>query len=250
MQSPVSVVIPSYNAGRWVEQAIESVLRQTRPPRQIIVVDDGSNDDTEQRIKHYGRQVQYIRQENQGVSAARNRGIAEVTEEFIAFLDADDVWHPRKLQMQMAVFAAAPDLVLLGTSSFDWPQHYIPDADIQAHVRAVTWRQLVVKNRLVTSSVVSRRAALHLAGPFDVLLQGPEDRDLWLRICQKGSAGVLEAPLTGYRALEGSVSRQSDRCYQGMRRIIAKLDAGNAWNGDWLLRRKALAYVEHSAAWI
>ena len=141
-------------------------------------------------------------------------------------------------------------MALLGTSSFDWPAEHPPEVAESGRVVPVSWRQLVVKNRLVTSSVVARRAALIEANMFDTSLQGPEDRDLWLRVAERGRVAVLDAPLTGYRSVEGSVSRHCDRCYLGMRRIISKLDERHAWNGDWMLRQKALAYVEHSSAWI
>src|SRR4051812_1301977 len=100
----VSVIIPTYNSAALLAQAIASVLAQSVLPAEIIVVDDGSTDATEQLVQCHGSRVKYVRQRNQGVSAARNRGVASASGEFIAFLDADDVWHPRKLELQMAAF--------------------------------------------------------------------------------------------------------------------------------------------------
>ena len=102
MQAPVTVIIPTYNCGPFVAEAVDSVLAQTLPPAGIIVVDDGSSDDTPQRLERYRGLIQYVTQRNQGVSAARNRGLLLADTEFVAFLDADDVWHPRKLELQMA----------------------------------------------------------------------------------------------------------------------------------------------------
>jgi glycosyltransferase involved in cell wall biosynthesis len=94
---PVSVVIPAYNAASVLPRAIESVLGQTSRPEEVIVVDDGSTDNTAQVATQYGPSITYIRQDNAGASAARNRGIAEATGEWIAFLDSDDEWLPPKL---------------------------------------------------------------------------------------------------------------------------------------------------------
>src|SRR6185437_11144924 len=95
----VSVVIPTYNSGPLVTEAVESVLAQTLPAAEVLVVDDGSTDDTPERLAAYGERIRYLPQANQGVAAARNRGIREATGDLIAFLDADDVWHPRKLEI-------------------------------------------------------------------------------------------------------------------------------------------------------
>lgn len=249
-RAPVSVVIPTFDSGRFVTQAIDSVLAQTLPPSQIIVIDDGSRDDTHERLVPYAEHVLYVRQENQGVSAARNHGIRQATSEFVAFLDADDVWHPCKLELQMGALSRSPDLGLLGTHSFDWPAVAFPDVPRSAHgpLRFVDWQDLVVKNHLWTSSVVVRRRVLLQAGPFDTKMQGPEDRDLWLRIAECAGVANLELPLMGYRDVPGSVSKRAETCYRSMRRILHKLDERKMWRGRWLLRRKAYSYVYHSCS--
>ena len=114
----------------------------------------------------------------------------------------------------------------------------------------ISWSDLVVKNRLTTSSVVARASVLRVAGEFDTSLQGPEDRDLWIRIARIARVGNLDLPLTGYRLAPGSVSMQPHRCRQGMLRILSKLDDGDAWRGSLWLRRKAYAYVYHSCSYI
>ena len=107
----VSVVIPAYNCAAYVGQACDSVLSQTYTDWEIIVVDDGSKDDTRLVLDKYGdRRVRYVYQENQGVSLARNHGIQLARGEFVAFLDADDFFLPDKLASQIAVFAAQPNL--------------------------------------------------------------------------------------------------------------------------------------------
>ncbi len=101
----VSVVIPTYNAASWIAETLESVLAQTVQPAEIIVVDDGSTDDTAVVLDPYQNRIRHICQDNAGVSAARNRAIEAANGEFIAFLDSDDIWHPQKLEYQMDVFA-------------------------------------------------------------------------------------------------------------------------------------------------
>ena len=128
-----------------------------------------SKDDTGDRVAAFGARVRYVRQANQGVSAARNHGVRLRRQQFVAFLDADDVWHPVKLGMQMDLFAREPDLALVGTKYFHWPAARFPDIDQgrSSQVSRVSWADLIVKNRLSTSSIVARREALVRAGPFD-----------------------------------------------------------------------------------
>src|SRR5262245_22134264 len=215
----VSVVIPTYNSGPLVVEAVRSVLAQSRPAAEIIVIDDGSTDDTRERLADFASQIRYIHQPNQGVAAARNHGVRAASCEWVAFLDADDVWHPRKLEYQLVALEARPDLVLLGTATLDWPVCSWP-ADALNGPRQpiqVEWKRLLVKNYFTTSSVMVRRSILEQAGPFDTTLQGPEDYDLWLRIAELGPVANLPLPLTGYRAVSGSLSRQAARMERDMR---------------------------------
>ncbi|MHC4386164.1 MAG: glycosyltransferase family 2 protein, partial [Planctomycetota bacterium] len=105
----ISVVIPAYNIEDYIERAIDSVLAQTRQPEEIIVVDDGSTDATAQKIKAYGDQVRYIHQANKGLSGARNTGIRQAQNEWVAFLDGDDEWLPEKLQLQSELLTRNPE---------------------------------------------------------------------------------------------------------------------------------------------
>src|ERR1039457_5279759 len=105
-----SAVIPTYNRARFVGEAIDSILAQTRPVDEIIVVDDGSTDDTIERLKKYAPAIRCVSQQNRGPSAARNRGIKEAHCDFVAFLDSDDLWIPRKIELQLDFFAQHPDI--------------------------------------------------------------------------------------------------------------------------------------------
>src|SRR5262249_55055052 len=109
----VSVLIPCYNGARVVGAAIDSALRQIAPPHEIIVVDDGSTDETASVLESYGSQIRLLRQENRGVAFTRKRLCAEASGDLLAFLDADDVWHPAYLHVQQRRFEAHPDVVAL-----------------------------------------------------------------------------------------------------------------------------------------
>ena len=109
MNVTVSVVVPAYNYARYLPKAIDSALGQTHPPLEVIVVDDGSTDDTPRVLAAYADRIRVIRQANQGAGAARNAGIAAARGEYVAFLDSDDLWHPRKLELQLARFASDPE---------------------------------------------------------------------------------------------------------------------------------------------
>ena len=245
----VSVVIPTFNCGRFVASAVESALAQTRAPAEVIVVDDGSTDDTRTRLAKFRSPVRYIWKENGGVSSARNRGVAEATGELVGFLDADDVWHPRKLEVQVATLVDRTDLGLIGSGTYPWPAENHPDRP-QAGERVegveVPVDDLTIRNCIVTSTVLVRREVLLAAGEFDTALQGPEDYDLWLRVARCSRVANLDVPLTGYReATPGSLSKNAHRMEDGMRRILDKLDEAGVFRGRALFRRKVRAHYRY-----
>ncbi|MBY0455746.1 MAG: glycosyltransferase, partial [Gemmataceae bacterium] len=180
-------------------------------------------------------------------------GIQEATGDWVAFLDADDVWHPRKLEIHLAALARRPDLVLLGTGLYDWPGTH-PDHPVEAGEPAVAdirLDDLIVRNGLVTSTIVARADVLRAAGPFDTDLRGPEDHDQWIRVAQRGPVANLGVALTGYRfALPGSLSKNAERMEAGMRRILEKLEAGGVFRGRPLFRRKAWGYFRYSCGYM
>ena len=111
----VSAIIPAYNAGPFIVEAVESIRQQGAAVREIIIVDDGSTDNTEELVAALGEDIRYVRQENSGPSAARNLGVKLATSPLIAFLDADDVWTPNKIAEQLAIFQAYPDVGLVAS---------------------------------------------------------------------------------------------------------------------------------------
>jgi glycosyltransferase involved in cell wall biosynthesis len=248
----VSAVIPTYNSGRLVIEAVRSVLVQSRRADEVIVVDDGSTDNTGGLIQETGFPVRYVRQANQGVAAARNRGLREATGDLIAFLDADDVWHERKLEFQADWMGKRPDLGLLCTDMVDWPNESFPliDGRVEAKPRLIRFDELVVRNQIVTSSVMLRRAMLEQIGGFDCALHGPEDFDLWLRAARCAAVAKLPLPLTGYRNVPGSLGKQAVSMEVGMRLILAKQSTLGVFRGRPLLERKAWSYLLYSCAYM
>jgi glycosyltransferase involved in cell wall biosynthesis len=174
----VSCIVPAFDAERFVAEAIHSILAQTYPRREVIVVDDGSTDGTPAALATFGARIRVIRQENQGPSAARNRGLQESRGAFIAFLDADDLWVEDKLDAQMGRFRERPalELCLAHTRSF-----WIPELADEA--RRLTDHPYH-RERLVflPSSIVARRELFERVGGFDPALRHGEDTDWVIRM--------------------------------------------------------------------
>jgi glycosyltransferase involved in cell wall biosynthesis len=245
----VSVVIPTYNYARYVGDAIDSALAQTAPPLEVVVIDDGSTDDTPAVLAKYGDRIRAIRKENQGLSAARNTGIREARGEWVAFLDSDDAFHPRKLELQLAALAADPKLKLAATAAFsDEPVAW---ADIPAAppVVPVTAGAVAVRTFFAPSSVLVRRDCFDAVGDFDTALRSVEDRDMWVRVCAKFPAAVVAAPLTWIRQTPGSMSRHPERMEHFDRVVIDRSFALPELRGRWKLRRKARAHMLLSSAY-
>jgi glycosyltransferase involved in cell wall biosynthesis len=246
----VSIVIPTYNYGHYVIEAVESALAQTYSAIEIIVVDDGSTDDTRQRLAHYSDRIRYIHQENKGLSAARNTGIAAAKGEYIAFLDSDDAFHPRKTEIQMFHLTHDSDVCMIGTGMFsDEPRVWADYTSGTATMHDVSLEELIMASRFAPSSVVARRECFESAGTFDTNLRSVEDRDMWIRIAARYRIGMIDQALTWYRVTPGSMSRNPERmeqCEDGvLKRAFATLPQ---LKGRWLLRRKALSMAAFSAA--
>ncbi len=249
MKRSVSVIIPTYNCARFVADAIESALNQTLPPTQVIVIDDGSTDDTADVLNRFGSRIEVIRQNNAGVPAARNAGLSIARGDWVALLDADDAWHPAKLECQLAAIEAAPDVGVLGTGVVDYPVRSWTPVERDAMSTTIIARQrLLVKNPLVASSVILRRDVIDHVGEFDVNVPGVEDIDYWQRASEITHVGLLPLPLTGYRQVAGSLSRRAAVMESGLSRVLAKLDERDSWQGDRWLRRRAFAQFYYASS--
>ena len=182
----ISVVIPAYNAEKWISQTIKSVQQQTFSDWEIIVIDDGSTDSTLEILKGIvDERLKVFSYENGGVSVARNRGLAHSAGEFIAFLDADDLWTPDYLELHLAALKQHPeaDVAYCWTARIDEKGDFLstkPPVFFQGNV----YPQLLVKSFLDCGSLLIRQQAIQSVGEFDPCLKLGEDWDYWLRLAR------------------------------------------------------------------
>ena len=207
----VSVVVPTYNCAPYLARALHSVLDQTYPNLECIVIDDGSTDDTPQILEAFGSRIHAIKQANAGASAARNAGIEAARGAYIAFLDADDYWLPTKIANQLEVFRKHPGLVLV-SCDFTWatsaePATPAPPPYDVGPVRVFsTLTQLLRNPYLGTPTVVVDSRAAKQVGGFDTNLPVGEDVDFYFRLCAGRMYARLDQPLAVFQRRPGSLT--------------------------------------------
>jgi glycosyltransferase involved in cell wall biosynthesis len=192
----VSVIVPTYNRAGLLEQAIDSVLAQTFASFELIVVDDGSTDETSALLSGYAGRIRIKRQINRGVSAARNVGIAAASGEFIALLDSDDYWLPAKLARQVAFFDAHPAEMICQTEEI-WVRDGVRVNPKRRHQKfgGMIFEKSLPLCLISPSAVMLRKSLLDEVGVFDERLPACEDYDLWLRITWKYPVHLIPLPL-------------------------------------------------------
>lgn len=196
----VSVIIPCYNAGPFLGETLDSVLAQTYPPLEVLVIDDGSTDESAEIAEAYGPPVRVIRQANQGESVARNRGIEQAEGEWIAFLDADDVWKPEKLKKQVAEIAE--DVVCVCTNYYRFGSR-TGVRDFSEIPEEIRYRlEHIPRLRPFNSSALLVRRS-H-SPRFPTWAQYSEDMLYELELVQRGQVRLVPEPLVGYRRHAGS----------------------------------------------
>jgi len=192
----VSVIIPTYNRAAFVVGAVESVMAQTLSDWELVVVDDGSTDGTEAILAPYSGRLRYIRSGHRGVSAARNLGVWETRGEWLAFLDSDDLWLPRKLERQMEALEGHPETPLCYTDEI-WVRKGRRVNPGKRHKKYSGWifERCLPLCIISPSSVLIRREVFSELGGFDERLPACEDYDLWLRITSRYPVIFLEERL-------------------------------------------------------
>jgi glycosyltransferase involved in cell wall biosynthesis len=192
----VSVIIPTYNRARIIEEAVDSVLAQDYKDFELIIVDDGSQDNTSEVLAPYGNDASILFQKNKGVSAARNRGIAEASGKLIAFLDSDDLWLPQKLSAQVEFFDQRPEALICQTEEV-WLRNGIRVNPKHRHKKpsGMIFEPSLKLCLVSPSAVMIRRDLLDRTGGFDETLPACEDYDLWLRISCRFPVYLIETPL-------------------------------------------------------
>ncbi|HJU64056.1 MAG TPA: glycosyltransferase family A protein [Gemmatimonadaceae bacterium] len=200
MTAPVSCIIPVYNAERYLADALRSVIEQTRPPAEILVVDDGSTDGSAKVAATFGDRVRYVRQQNAGPAAARNLGLRHVSQEFVAFLDADDYWHREKVARQLARFEERPDLDISVTRV----ENFWSPEDAARDPRSSDPRHTEPWPGYTCVSLLTRRRTFDVVGAFNPELWLAEDNDWFVRASERGMVMELIPDILVHRRYHGA----------------------------------------------
>ena len=244
---PVSVVIPCYRCSATLERAVESVAQQTRRPEELILVDDASGDATTAMVNAMSSQYPAgwikleLLQRNGGVASARNRGWALASQPFIAFLDADDAWHPRKLEIQHAFMQANPDVMLSGHGRRLLQTHALPDWPIEATTaKPIRKWSMMLSNCFVTPSVMLRRDA---NARFNEGQRYMEDHMLWMTLVVDGARAVkLQSDLVAiYKQPFGA---------GGLSGQIWQMENGELANYRWLFHSGRVSVWQFAALYL
>jgi glycosyltransferase involved in cell wall biosynthesis len=217
----ISVIIPAYNAERYLPEAIDSVLGQTCPAGEIIVVDDGSSDGTPRVAERYGSRVRWLSQTNQGSAAARNRGIEAARGELLAFLDADDLWVREKLAWQVEALAAEPRPEMV----FGMVQQFVsPEIPEESKQRLACSPEPMAGH--VAGAMLARRGVFERAGGFDTRLKMGEFIEWYMRVMDLGLTSVLLPQVVLHRRLHETNMgiRERDSRQDYVRIVKAALD--------------------------
>jgi len=195
--SSVSCIVPVFNGEMYLGEALDSILKQRYEPLEIIVADDGSTDGTREVVKRYGTRVRYLHQPNAGPGVARNLGLGAATGEFVAFLDADDLWHAEKLARQMARFDARPelDVCVAHVQNFWVPELREEEERFRSH------RLSKPLPGYLTATLLARRSLFESVGPFNAALRHGDSTDWFLRAAEHGAVIELLPDVLSYRRL-------------------------------------------------
>ena len=208
----VSVIIPAYNGDRYIEEAIAGILAQTYTDYEIIVVDDGSTDNTEQIIKQYGDRIKYFSQANQGVAASRNLGLAQAQGEYIAFLDQDDVFLPHKLASQVALLDRDNSLGIVNSGWQIVDQNGLFKSSVEPwqQIQNLTTANLIIWKPVFLGAMLFRRSWLDQTTGFDTALEQTPDVDLVIRLAGMGCpADWVKETTVKYRQHEANASKNT-----------------------------------------
>ncbi len=246
----VSVVIPAYNSMKYLPETLESVLQQTFTDFEVLIINDGSSDNIVQWVSGLvDPRVKLICQENQGLSAARNTGIAHAQADYIAFVDADDLWAPTKLEKQVRCLNADPEVGLVHAwMALVDERGKSTGRVLKSSVEGYVWEQIVQCNNIACLSVMVRRCCFDTMGLFERNLRSVEDWDMWIRIATRYPFAVIKEPLVYYRQLPNSMSKNCQVMEQSFHHVIEK--AFQSAPTDLLyLKNRSYSYANLCLAW-
>jgi glycosyltransferase involved in cell wall biosynthesis len=225
--STVSVIIPTYNRADLILESLTSVFAQTYRDFEIIVVDDGSTDNTAEILRPFSDQgkIKYIRQNNQGASSARNRGIAEARGTFLAFLDSDDLFDPEKLELQVTYYQSHPEMGLVhsGFIKFNNAEDDLGYRDTSWFFGNIYPGILMYWTTLMAmDTVIVAKSVFESVGLFDTNLVYGEDLDMWRRIARRYPFGFINRSLARIRIHEGNISGDKTNAADGLAQYLKK----------------------------
>ncbi len=242
--STVAAIIPTRDRLAWTERAVASVLDQTRPPDEVVVIDDGSTDGSTERLSAVFPEIDVIRvEESRGVSAARNRGIRETQSEWLAFLDSDDEWLPEKLEAQLSALAEEPGQLLCHCDEI-WIRNGRRVNPRRRHQKrgGHIFRHCLPLCAISPSSAIVHRSLFERIGVFDESLPACEDYDLWLRICARHPVLFIDRQLVRkHGGHDDQLSRMPALDRYRIRALEKILDSGELTGDD---RRAAIVTLE------
>jgi len=245
----VSIIVPCYNAAKYLDDAIHSVQAQTYDNFEILAVNDGSKDDTQKRLEEHASidpRVRMFQQANAGPSAARNTAMRNITGEYISFLDADDVFLPEKLERQVAFLTAHPHVDLVHSD------YYTSDAELNltaltatrpTHVDTI--ETVAMRNSFPPSVPMFRRRLMETVGPFDEAFRMTEDWDYWIRCAKAGVFAYQPGAVVIYRTHGEQAHHDLDRMFRAGKKVLWK-----HFKSDLAFHQRALAswYAVHAKA--
>jgi glycosyltransferase involved in cell wall biosynthesis len=258
MEKLTSVVIPAFNAERFIERTLRSALRQTSNDLEIIVVDDGSTDRTKSIVQSLAlsdERIRLVSVPNGGVALARNIGLEHARGEFVAFLDADDLWHPSKLEMQIAALNAAPD----AAASYGMFRNIDELDRVTGNQNALGLSGYTLAHHLYVrpvgngSSLLIRRKIVLELGGYDSSwaaqgIGGCEDFDFELKIVARYPIAFINQYLVGYRVYPGNMSSNYSRIARGLVRTVEQHAALNPVLPGWLVRKASASALEYAVS--
>ena len=253
MKPVVSILTITYDRAGVLREAIESVRAQTYQAWELVIFDDGSTDDTEALVQRFQKEdprIRYRKQSHQGVSGVaniRNLGLREARGRFMAFLDDDDVWFPRKLETEVAYLEQHPEMAFVYT-----PVHVVGMEGHYQKTRPVSlsasYADLFDGCFVQISSVVARKESLLAAGGFDGSLESSRDYDLWLKVARRQPFGYVEEPLGLYRCHPNSISSNLERRYRMHLEILSRVPVEPSKGITKERKRKRLAVEAYHLA--
>ncbi|MEM8861680.1 MAG: glycosyltransferase [Chloroflexota bacterium] len=250
-ESKVDIIIPAYNQGHYLQASVESALNQTWGNIEVIIVDDGSTDNTAEVAQTFSDpRVTYIYQENAGLSAARNTGIRHSTGEYISFLDSDDLFFPKKLELLLDAMHKSPELGLCAGKAILIDENGVPKGRNYGKGMPNAPEEWLLGNRIHVGSVLVKSEWLQKTEPFDENLRACEDWDMWLRLSLIGCPmGWIPDNVSQYRVHSQQMTREAVRMKTAMFTVLDKI-LDEPLSKDWremAEKAKASALVRAAA---